>query len=83
MTDAAADRRALLKNLQMCLKSLLASSEGNSDIVLENSIPLDNYCLGVEAILRYGFRGLYSVNYMDVYLPFFNRVKEETPFWTR
>lgn len=58
MSDAVSDRRALIKNLQICLKALLASSEGNEDTVLENSVPLDNYCLGVEAILRYGFRGL-------------------------
>lgn len=53
----AQDRRALLKNLNLTLKSLLSSSEGNSDTVLESSVPLDNFCLSVEAILRYGFRG--------------------------
>ena len=50
-------RKALLKNLQLCLKALLSSSDQNQDVVFENSIHLDRFCLALENVLRFGFKG--------------------------
>ena len=54
----AATRSILLKNLEKCVKALLASSDRSADVVFENSIHLDRFCLALENVLRYGMRGM-------------------------
>jgi RUN domain len=63
MAQGPAERT--LTELSICTKNLLASvaeqSDGhNQDVVFENSVELDKFCLVLERIFNHGFKGIQS-----------------------
>jgi len=65
--DVLEERQRLLKDLRIFLKILLSTCETSSvangsgdaatDVVFDNSIHLDRFCVALERVFRYGLKG--------------------------
>jgi hypothetical protein len=59
--DVVEERQRLLKDLRIYLKILLSTCERTgdaTDVVFDNSIHLDRFCLALERIFSYGLKGI-------------------------